>query len=99
MNYVYYTIYSNIYRTFDKVVAATSQNTVHLFDLHLNNGHHILNHSDIRSNNIEEICGVKYSKACGNTVFICASSGKIYQRDLRQQNPECLNLNGIVLVL
>lgn len=91
-------ISSHIFRSFDKVIATTSENTVHLFDLSYNNSNCSLGHININSTANDHICGIKFSKTDSNIVYICSSNGKIYQRDLRQQKAECFEFNGMLIV-
>lgn len=85
-----------VFRAFDKVVAASSQNSINVFDLRHNSEFFTLHHVDIKDPQIESVCGVKFANTDPNLLFISTASGKIYQQDLRvsAKKVEVFTLDG-----
>lgn len=76
------------FRSFDRIIAASSSNLVHLYDLNNNNGFTQLQKFDkspITSENAVSICGIRIANENPNTIFI-AQGENIYIYDIRS-NP------------
>lgn len=83
-NYILHLDHSN---GFDRIAAATSDQSVLVYDLRNNTGVVQLNqlNVDAISKNIQntEICGVKFANTESNLVFVGTTNGKFYAFDLR----------------
>lgn len=75
-------------------MATTSQDSVHLFDLNAHHSHYSLSHINVDAADKIQICGVRFSKADPNIVFIATTNGRVFQQDLRQRNAESFDLTG-----
>lgn len=85
-------------RSLDKVVATTSKNSVHLFDLRHTTGLYNLSQIELKNHVTDVICGVKFANTSSDTLFVSTTSGQIFQYDLRtnQKAGEKFELEGTI---
>lgn len=78
-------IYS-IFSDFDRIATATSDNTIHIFDLNQQKGLSQLTQLNVDAVNgliKGDICGIKFAKNNANLIFVSSTVGEIHSFDIR----------------